>query len=248
MNEEKDIKDILNEEKVPEEISPENIKTMLDEQTAADTKRKGISQTAKMAISSAACLLIIGGAVAAGAIANPGRNVKPDANEPAATTASSSETTTTAAEETTAPGSVTTTRTEVTKTDKKAAKSTSYLTAAKDYSEVYEIFSKSFGEYMDDLGRQRKYGALQENGIEYTDEEADYAAPESSAVNGVGGSTAAADAPDYYDTYNQEEGVLEADICKTDGRFIYYITTEYVPIYSGSPPAVYAVTKDIVCE
>ena len=229
MNEEKNIKDILNEEKVPEEISPENIKTMLDEQTAADTKRKGISQTAKMAISSAACLLIIGGAVAAGAIANPGRNVKPDMNEPAATTASSGETTTTAAEETTAPGSVTTTRTEVTKTDKKAAKSTSYLTAAKDYSEVYEIFSKSFGEYMDDLGRQRKYGALQENGIEYTDEEADYAAPESSAVNGVGGSTAAADAPDYYDTYNQEEGVLEADICKTDGRFIYYITTEYVP-------------------
>ena len=37
MNEEKDIKDILNEKKVPEEISPENIKTMLDEQTAADT-------------------------------------------------------------------------------------------------------------------------------------------------------------------------------------------------------------------
>ena len=227
MNEEKDIKDILNEEKVPEEISPENIKTMLDEQTDADTKRKGISQNAKMAITSAACLLIIGGAVTAGAIANPGRNVKPDQKEPV--TQASSEVTTTA-EVTTASGStVTTTITEVAKEPKKAEMSKSYLTAAKDYSDIYSIFSKSYDAYMDDLSKQRKYGALQENGIEYTDEEADYAAPESSAANGLGSAAGSSESPDYYETYNQEEGVLEADVCKTDGRFIYYITNEYVP-------------------
>jgi len=32
---------------------------------------------------------------------------------------------------------------------------------------------------------------------------------------------------DFSDTYNQEEGVLEADIVKTDGEFIYYIKSDY---------------------
>lgn len=34
---------------------------------------------------------------------------------------------------------------------------------------------------------------------------------------------------DYYETYNQEAGVLEADIAKTDGEYIYYVSNGLEP-------------------
>lgn len=40
---------------------------------------------------------------------------------------------------------------------------------------------------------------------------------------------------DYSDTYHQESGVLEADIVKTDGRYIYYLTDSYDEAYNQTP-------------
>jgi len=42
--------------------------------------------------------------------------------------------------------------------------------------------------------------------------------------------SATADTDDFSETFNQEKGVLEADIVKTDGRFIYYASSDKIMI------------------
>ena len=46
--------------------------------------------------------------------------------------------------------------------------------------------------------------------------------------------------PDHSDTYNQEQDVLEADIVKTDGKHIFYVTnpynSDYYTVPTASPP------------
>lgn len=59
MNNDKEIREILESEEVPEELSPENIKQMLDEKTPAK-KRKKISVAGRITATAAACAIIVG--------------------------------------------------------------------------------------------------------------------------------------------------------------------------------------------
>ena len=59
MNNDKEIREILESEEVPEELSPENIRVMLDEKSPAK-KRKKISIAGRITATAAACAIIVG--------------------------------------------------------------------------------------------------------------------------------------------------------------------------------------------
>ena len=53
---------------------------------------------------------------------------------------------------------------------------------------------------------------------------------------------------DYSKTNNQVEGVDEADIVKTDGEYIYYVTEEKVVIINATEPTNMKITSEIKYE
>lgn len=53
---------------------------------------------------------------------------------------------------------------------------------------------------------------------------------------------------DYSKTNNQVEGVEEADIVKTDGKYIYYVTEEKVVIVNATEPTNMKITSEIKYE
>ena len=70
MNEnDKRVKEMLEEEKVPKELEPENIKNMLDEK-APQKKRGNIKRVSKITAMAAACALICGTAAYLGTNGN----------------------------------------------------------------------------------------------------------------------------------------------------------------------------------
>jgi len=54
--------------------------------------------------------------------------------------------------------------------------------------------------------------------------------------------------PDYSPTNVQVEGVDEADVVKTDGRFLYVLTGQKVAIVRAHPPAQARLVSELACE
>lgn len=196
-NDEK-LREMLTSEEVPEQLSPENMKKMLDEK-APKKKRSGISVAGRIAAGAAAC------AVVAGSYAGTAHLMKERKNG-GSTSVSTSD------------GG-----------DKTVYSEASYMKGAKSYEDVYELMAASAKKYERQQKKDRRKG-LVESG--FTNETimdgaiAEEAVEEADGYNGELGLTTGSNAeetPEYSETYDQEEGVREADIVKTDGKNIYYV-------------------------
>lgn len=225
MNNNEKVREILEQESVPEEINPENMKIMLDEKAPAK-KRKKISVAGKIAAMAASLTLIVGTAVGtAGIVRNFGNSSKMDESNQFFLAPPDS------AKE----GDFTDNATTV-------STGASYMAGAENYGQIYNLLkteSKRRGDsYITGALDGGTFGA--ENGIAadnleeetadessvavdidediYYDESKGEAAPEESFDSANG-----AEENEFSKTYDQEEGVLEADIVKTDGKRIFYI-------------------------
>lgn len=234
------LRELLESEEVPEELSPENIKIMLDGKTPAK-KRKKISVAGRITAAAAACAVIIG--ATAGTLHFVNRNTPPHVIQyhPHESDMIKKSTENIRTEQINAP----------------------YMNGAESYEQIYKLLEKSNKEY----NRQRKSGTgrFYINGADNDDimiEETadaessaesfeiydDYTQSDgadnnhfSSGADGIDGEPITEpqteqeqDSGDYSDTYNQEENVLEADIVKTDGEKIYYLTNNYYTDYDYS--------------
>ena len=212
-NDEK-LKEILNSEEVPEQLSPENIKLMLDEK-APKKKRSGISIAGRIAAGAAAC------AVLAGSYAGVNTLMK---NR-------------TSTDDT----SIVSFKKEVEAVNLEAP----YMSGAESYSDVYQLMKKASDDWnKEQKKRDKEYyftngdmvkqeSAVAEAAVESADEEYNGYAKGSSFDDSIAGTETTAggiggdEEQEHSDTYNQEEGVLEADIVKTDGNNIYYIWNDW---------------------
>ena len=103
------------------------------------------------------------------------------------------------------------------------------MTGAEDYSQIYELLRNAAEKQQKNSSRSL-YGKViyETNGIpEKTDEEADMAVEneEKSAEAPRTGGDDSNGGVNHSDTFNQEEGVLESDIVKTDGKYIYKLNS-----------------------
>lgn len=222
INNNEKVRDILEQESVPEEISPENMKIMLDEKTSAK-KRKKISMAGKITAMAASLALIVGTAVGtAGIVRNFGNSnhsseknvgIVTDNYKPKKNSAEKSETVSTG---------------------------NSYMAGAESYGQIYNLLKtesekRSNSRYVDSgtFGAENGIAAdnFEEEAVDessvavdidddiYFDGEKSEAAPEESFDSANG-----AEESEFSKTYDQEEGVLEADIVKTDGKRIFYLS------------------------
>lgn len=232
-NDEK-IRNALTSESVPDELSPENIKTMLDKK-APVKKRKSILKTAsRITAGAAACAVICGTSVyfAEQKKDNYKFNSASESGD------SSSE--------------------AIYYVGQDSEKlPVSYLNTAKSYSEIYSMLSDANERYY------KNYVKYNDKNFDIAEEEVadgDYVnnGAEIAPDNSFDDNAAPGDGDrEHSDTYNQEEGVLEADIAKTDGKYIYFLDN-----YTGSgklniaetdngsftASTVYDVSKDIAVE
>lgn len=200
-NNDEKIKKAMKSAPVPDSLSPENIKKMLDEKAPAK-KRRNIKKTVlQITAGAAACAVICGVGVHYVGQRNSYdkcKNIIQDiSNENPAVTQKISENKPEAAES----------------------------SGSKDYSEIYTMFKNAAEKYED----SRKGAKLYADG--YDEEAVDEVMLEESAefsadTMNTGGE--ASSQQEYSETYNQEEGVLEADIVKTDGKYIYYLYSKYI--------------------
>lgn len=188
----KNIKKILESEKIPSELEPESVKIMLDK-FAGKQKRKITVKRRMMKIMPVAAAFV----VTLSTLAVYSLSVNHDFDKCDDVPEMSDETV-----------------------------ELESLKSAEDYSDVYNYFKQA---------EKKSYAA------EYADEVMDEAADgietggiagEEEVGMGVNGSSdnsySGSSQTDYSDTYNQEEGVLEADIVKTDGNYIYYANGDTV--------------------
>ena len=201
----KEVRKMLEDEQIPKELDPANIKLMLDQKAPA-MKRKRISVVSRFAAIAAACAVVSGTAVH---FASQRKNVSIDTgtDEPAVTTENAVEATTEAA-------------TAVSHETVPSVKGP-YMNGARDYDEIYSLFADSAERYKKEYYRSMNRVRYDEDGIaeedppEYAVENEDDAFTAPPGGKGGGG--------DYSVTFDQEENVLEADIVKTDGKRIYSI-------------------------
>lgn len=212
----KKLRELLTEEPVPQELEPENIKKMLDEKVPA-RKRNKIKRSMVLRITAGAAACAVVGTTAVHFAGQ--RNV---INKNKSVINSEYE-------------KVTNSVKDVADGEKYELKTQApYMSGASDYSEVYKLFKDSTKDPVV-FTEETVDAAL--GGEEFYDEA-------ESVDNSIKGETPTevqddaelTDAPvfsenedddDYSETYNQEEGVLEADIVKTDGKCIYYIYNNY---------------------
>lgn len=212
----KKLRELLTEEPVPQEHEPENIKKMLDEKAPA-RKRNKIKRSMALRITAGAAACAVVGTTAVHFAGQ--RNV---INKNKSVINSEYE-------------KVTNSVKDVADGEKYELKTQApYMSGASDYSEVYKLFKDStkdpvvFTEETVDaaLGGEEFYDEAEsvDNSIkgETPTEVQDDAEPTDAPVFSEND-----DDDDYSETYNQEEGVLEADIVKTDGKCIYYIYNNY---------------------
>ena len=197
------LKEMLTSEQIPEQLSPGNIKKMLDEK-APKKKRSGISVAGRIAAGAAACAVIAGSYAGTAHLMKARKNG--NASLPSGTVSQEGNT----------------------KKDRIYVEAP-YMNGAKNYEDVYEIMESSAKKYDKEQKRRKSFSfgnkykteSFVESAIpaeeSVMDGEATYGNSELS-VNEENNST-----PEYSETYNQEDGVLEADIVKTDGKNIYYI-------------------------
>ncbi|MDE5860655.1 MAG: beta-propeller domain-containing protein [Ruminococcus sp.] len=234
-NDEK-IKKFLENEDIPEELTPENIKKMLDEK-APVKKRSKISVAGRVGALVASLAVIAGGTLAYTSTEKKHNCVN--------------YTNCWSLPETSHNAIAPETDTDI----QQLANTGSYMTGAENYEQIYTLFKEvADNRNTKDTGGLMVYGAksadiaLAENAMDNCDEEIaeeefedgamyDY---DFDAVNGVEAvPTESESAPmeagagtEFSETYNQEENVLEADIVKTDGKNIYYVYNDYKNKYS----------------
>lgn len=217
----KEVREMLENEKVPEKLEPENIKKMLDEKAPA-VKRKRITAVSRFAAVAAACAVVSGTAVH---FAGKGNNINKSSKSGLT---SMNELITNVTENITSP---------LTPPAPAVNTEGAYMAGAENYGEIYSLIQKANENYQKERSRNNyaymtKGGDLSFNGVKTVEEEVDYAAePSNDGSQNTGGDDASG-AQEHSDTFNQEEGVLEADIVKTDGRNIYKLNPGGTYYYS----------------
>lgn len=148
------------------------------------------------------------------------------------------------------------------------------LTVSKSYNEIYKLIKPendtSFWEYLtgNDVVRKKKksinkvLGLEQDDAVEWVIEEqieyADGAAPGATSSNNMNAQNGATkdetetnttqtdDGADYSTTTEQVEGVREADIVKTDGKYIYYLIDNELRIIKAEGEKSSLVSKTVL--
>ena len=208
------VREMLNEEKIPQELEPENIKLMLDAKAPAK-KRKNIKMAGRITAGVAAAAVLCGSAVY-----YAGNNGLSKRHDDAVSSEAAKPTDATKPQTTTAPKE----NGELTLEEQK-----SYMAGASDYSEVYQLY-KERAQKLRSTGR---YFSGVENGADeveaVAEENEDYTADSEGVKTDTPKTTGtnSTSSDDYSKTHDQEDGVLEADIAKTDGKNIYYIYNDY---------------------
>lgn len=197
------IKKALEKEPVPEELSPENVKKMLDEKAPAK-KRSRIRVGTRIAAGAAACAVVGASAVCFG---NQSGLLDKDRK------ASRSEMTS---------------GLNYKKDGDKTEKVGSYMSGASDYSEIYTLFGESY-KRVQKSNSDTVYGEAEI----MEDSAAESAAPADNGVSEATGASSDTGSGEFYKTYDQEQDVLEADAVKTDGERIYHINNYYEPDKDG---------------
>ncbi|MBR2283294.1 MAG: beta-propeller domain-containing protein [Ruminococcus sp.] len=264
MNEnEKRIKELLESEDIPEQLSPENIKKLLDDRAAGETpqvtevtspetgknSRKNIAMRTG-AIAAAVAVLAGGGALYRSSVLRKDTGeqqsavVQDESHVNESVTGYGSEV---SDDEETAGTDTADTEETVTESVSEAP----YMSGAGSYGEIYSLLKRS-NESRYQIMKTDEEAAYESSAeapatggdVYLSSADADYSyednsddaavydeavprAEESDMIgegdSGMGGG----DDTSYYDTYNQEEGVLEADIVKTDGKNIYYVGNRF---------------------
>jgi uncharacterized secreted protein with C-terminal beta-propeller domain len=223
----KEVKRMLEEKKVPDELLPENIKEMLDRKAPA-VKRKKITAVSRFAAIAAACALVSGTAVY---FASSGDVFKKSRSKSSETVSG-----TEAQKPTSNSGTQTTQTTEPDIKNDNTVKPTAYMSGAKDYDEIYALFSSSAEKYKQNALRGYNSKEAVQNRAEEADGQSDLSLSGDDVFNVAEGGKGGGG--DYSLTFNQEEGVLESDIIKTDGKRIYSINN------SGNKTALNIVDAD----
>lgn len=222
LNNNEKVREILEQESVPEEISPENMKVMLDEKAPAK-KRKKISASGRIVAIAASMALIVGTAVGtAGVVHKFGYSSEPH-KQPFVGIKSTD---------------------DVTDDIPTISTGASYMAGAENYEQVYNLLKANhkkrkdtgltFGAIRGDNGLAVD-DAIEEYDMETNAEDESSVAYDAEVFDGeetkefdtavdVTDSGVNAEENEFSETYNQEEGVLEADIVKTDGKRIFYLS------------------------
>ena len=239
MNNDEKVKEMLEKEPVPQELEPENIKAMLD-QKAPQKKRSGISVGGRLA-AAAAAFAVIGGGSYAYLSAKPSRVTAPISESVIETTTLPKVEQTTELFSQKAYMSGASDYSQIYELMKLSAKNNERQSrmykgnADYTFDTAEEIMPnaevEAEEEGFDDSAAAVQSSAGEENSA------VDYQIPEDNAggadiggevsaeeefVGGMGGED---ENVEFSDTHDQEQNVLEADIVKTDGKYIYYISS-----------------------
>lgn len=219
----KEVKEMLENEQVPEELEPERIKAMLDEKAPA-VKRKKITAVSRFAAIAAACAVVSGTAVY---VAGHGNNINKDkGSQIAAGTVSGSNDLSGTAANVSDQTAITTEAAAVPDVPSlEPVTQAAYMSGAENYDEIYELLCESYEDYKRSGyknygGRYYLSGMIDDEDIAYAEESnGEVKNSDPPKTSGVESST------EYSDTFNQEDGVLEADMVKTDGKTIYILNS-----------------------
>lgn len=212
------IRKILGSEPLPEQLQSDNIKKMLDENAPAK-KRKKITRTfTRLTAGAAACAIICGFGMYFTEHKNDYKYKSNSSNLSYNDISESSQT---------AIGKVTV--------------SPSYMSGASDYNEIYKLIECSAEKFNDTLTtgadiflyNEMEYG-FGLNSIHAADDFEEIKKNETLVNDSHNESNSNNNDKDYSETFNQENNVLEGDIARTDGKYIYYI-----PSWNGKLPELY---------
>lgn len=205
------IKEMLGSAEVPEEISPENIKKMLDSK-APSKKRNKIKHIAlRVTAGAAACAVVAGTTVYFTEQRNENKFDESDSSE------------------------IYIAESENSGSSEKPHKTKSVMKSASDYGDIYRILRRNnVKDYFNGYSFTEKDTANKITGVigvAAAEDGIPEAAPsDTDMVNqdsNKNDDNNDAVSRDHSDTYNQEENVLEADIVKTDGECIYMLCNGY---------------------
>lgn len=219
MNEnDKKVKEMLEREEIPQELEPENIKKMLEEK-APQKKRSKIKMATRVTAMAAACALVCGTAVYVG---QKGDLFGKDRSSNMASRDDDSHSV--------IKGKKSDDNKHDNKKDHKEdpteAPTESLLNTANDYDDVYALLKRVGDKYSETTKQYDSLptGAVMEkaDGEAAVNDEDNASGATQGSYGGKGG-----DSNDHYETYNQEENVLESDIVKTDGEYIYRLSNNY---------------------
>lgn len=201
-----EIKNMLNEPEIPKELEPEQIKNVLDSKKEKSKNIKYKNHIKVIAGIAACSVLVSTGAFAAN---NYIENSKLLSDEPITSINKNS-------------------------TDEKEKKrkpnssenlSQGYTASAKDYQQVYNFMKNSEKKSIALYNERNADGGImfKEDGVDDIAEAAvEDSSNEISSSKSNNAMTTESENTEFSETYNQEKGVLESDIVKTDGKYIYF--------------------------